>query len=654
MNYELYRKKVLGCWLGKSVGGTLGQPWEGKHPPYELTFYDPIPDEMIPNDDLDLQVGWLQRIIEEGLPIDRHMLAGAWKDHIENWPDEYGTNLRNQDYLLMPPLTGAHDANFPDGMGAAIRTEIWACLAPGDPKLAAHFAREDACCDHTGNGVWAAEFLATIESAAFVESDRDTLLDLGLAAIPPDCALAAGIAMVREMWPKVQDRDAVLAEILKRYDTRNFTDVKVNLPIIVLAWLSGGNDFSKCILDAVNCGQDADCTCATLGAILGLIDPECIDDKWLEPIGHDLVLSPFMTGMAPARTIDEMSDQIAGLCPQVLEYYGSEVRLEVAEDSAGSGFARPTGTRPAGACKTNQGTPARPAGAEVAAGPVHLRLPADTARRLSAQRDAHPRDALVQTSPLDITVRYPDHVRQAPGVKSDYQLTVCNPLERPVEATINLRPPLGWELEGETRIESQALAPLESLEMRFRAVHNISGRRPFAERLRIEQSVDGIPCMCDAGLLVTMPLLRWTRQGELPEGCPESPVEAELVETDSHFLDASLADETHSVCYRARVSFPYHAILNLVALCVRPIRVWLDGELLVDHKGGPHAVPPIYRQVPGTANEKRIKRGVHEWTLAIAPGEGDPGQAFWAIGLDHKRGIPGRWYSKVEFEDPRG
>lgn len=619
MNYELYRRKVLGCWLGKSVGGTLGQPYEGKKIPYELTFYDPVPTEMIPNDDLDLQVAWLQRILEEGLPIDRHLLAGAWKDHIENWPDEYGTNLRNQDYLLMPPLTGAHDANFPDGMGAAIRTELWACLAPGDPKLAAHFAREDSCCDHTGNGVYAAEFLATIESAAFVESDRDTLLDMGLAAIPPDCALAGGITMVRELWPKMQDRDAVLAEILKRYDTRNFTDVKINLPIIVLAWLSGGNDFSKCILDAVNCGQDADCTCATLGAILGLIEPDCIGEKWLEPIGHDLVLSSFMTGMVPVKTIDQMSDQVAELCPQVLAYYGSDTALE---------------------------------GAPAASAPVRLRLPRQTARQWSLARDAHPRDALVQTLPLDVTVRYPESVRQAPGRTDTYRLTVCNPLDHAVTASVRLRPPQGWELGGETVVEERELAPLEALEMAFSARHGITGRRPFAERLRIEQVVDGVPCTCDTGLLTTMPMLRWQLRGDLPQACPTIPEGAELVEVDGHFLDTDLADAEHCAVIAARVQCPGPALLNLVALCARPVRVWFDGDLVVDHKGGPHPVPPIYRQVPGTCGEVRARRGVHQWTVAVGPGEGDPGQIFWAIGLDGRRNIPGRWYSKAEFAKP--
>ena len=58
MDAALFRKKVMGCWLGKAVGGTLGQPYEGCDGPNDLTFYDPVPTDMVPNDDLDLQVLW--------------------------------------------------------------------------------------------------------------------------------------------------------------------------------------------------------------------------------------------------------------------------------------------------------------------------------------------------------------------------------------------------------------------------------------------------------------------------------------------------------------------------------------------------------------------------------------------------------------------
>ena len=77
ISMEAYREKVLGCWLGKAVGGTLGGPVEGKPGPLTLIYYDPVPDRMLPNDDLDLQIVWLEAIRRRGIRR-RQSQSGAW------------------------------------------------------------------------------------------------------------------------------------------------------------------------------------------------------------------------------------------------------------------------------------------------------------------------------------------------------------------------------------------------------------------------------------------------------------------------------------------------------------------------------------------------------------------------------------------------
>ncbi len=128
----------MGCWLGKAVGGTLGMPYEGHAGPLDLDFYRPVPETMLPNDDLDLQVLWACLLDEqEHARICPDLFIKGWREHI-NFPwDEYGVCKRNLANGILPPLTGSHDNWFANGMGAAIRSELWACLAPGDPALAA-------------------------------------------------------------------------------------------------------------------------------------------------------------------------------------------------------------------------------------------------------------------------------------------------------------------------------------------------------------------------------------------------------------------------------------------------------------------------------------------------------------------------------------
>ena len=57
LDFNTYNKKVRGCFVGKSVGGTLGMKYEGNLNYNEVTYYNPVPTKMIPNDDLPLLFG---------------------------------------------------------------------------------------------------------------------------------------------------------------------------------------------------------------------------------------------------------------------------------------------------------------------------------------------------------------------------------------------------------------------------------------------------------------------------------------------------------------------------------------------------------------------------------------------------------------------
>lgn len=327
----------MGCWLGKAVGGTLGMPFEGQDGPLDLEFYRPVPTEMLPNDDLDLQVVWACVLDEMETPrVDRHLLAAAWQRHVHFPWDEYGVALRNYANGLHPPLTGAHDNWFSHGMGATIRSEIWACLAPGKPALAAAYAYEDACFDHAGCGIEGETFFAALESMAFVESDPQLLLNGALETLPPESLVRRAVQDTRDWWEELRDWQEVRELILARYGHENFTDVTMNMAFTVLGWLAGEGDFSKAICIAVNCGKDTDCTGATVGALMGILDPNCIPDKWLAPIGRELVLSPGIVGLRAPATLDEFTalvlrlrDRLAGYKPNARHYVQKVDHLQV-------------------------------------------------------------------------------------------------------------------------------------------------------------------------------------------------------------------------------------------------------------------------------------------------------------------------------------
>lgn len=321
------KRKILGCWTGKNIGGTLGGPYEGVPGTHELTFYDPVPSEPLPNDDLDLQILFLEYLLNhyQG-SFSPAVLQQAWADHCVFPWDEYGICRRNTQLGLSGVDVGAVDNWFADGMGAAIRTELWACVSPGNPGRAAGFAWADAVCDHAADGVWATVFVAAMESQAFVESDRFRLIECGLSYIPEQCRVASAVRFAMDQWNELRELIPVRDALVERFGTTNFTDVAANMGIIVLAWLAGDGDFGKTLCNAVNCGLDTDCTCATLGALLGIIDPEGIPQEWKAPVGNEIKLSPGLSGITPPATLEELtnkticlSDMMAGEQPVVGE-----------------------------------------------------------------------------------------------------------------------------------------------------------------------------------------------------------------------------------------------------------------------------------------------------------------------------------------------
>ncbi len=311
---EQYREKVLGCWRGKAVGGTLGQSFEGLDGPILADYYYPVPVGMVPNDDLDVQVAYAHVISQMESPrVDRYVIADVWRNHLRFPWNEYGVGKRNLAEGIQPPHSGLFDNWFSAGEGAVIRTELWACLAPGEPRRAAAYAREDACFDHADDGIWAAVFMAALQSHAFVESDVDVLLDRASELLPISSKIRQVVHDTRVWVAEGRPWQEVLSQITTKYSNSDFTDTRTNTGFVVLGWLASEGDFEKAILITNGCGGDTDSSTASLGALLAIIDPGCIPSRWLEPIGDHLILNSEVIDVEAPATIVEFTEQVIDL-----------------------------------------------------------------------------------------------------------------------------------------------------------------------------------------------------------------------------------------------------------------------------------------------------------------------------------------------------
>jgi ADP-ribosylglycohydrolase len=334
LSVDSYRDKILGCWMGKSAGGTLGTPLEkmwGDRQPFDIDFYPVIREGGLPNDDLELQLIWLIALEERGLDLTSRDLAEYWLDYIRYNPDEYGLHKTNLRLGLIPPVSGAYNNPFRDCMGCPIRSEIWACIAPGLPDVAAAYAWRDAIVDHAcGESVYGEVSNAALQSAAFFISDRDHLLDISLSAIPDDCMTARTIRRAREAHARGLSWLDARNDVMEFAYHPNGQHSPINLGFQTIGWLYG-EEFGDHLCKAVNCGWDTDCTGATLGATLGLIHGAAsLPEKWMAPLGRSIATSEEIGGITPGplpRTVDELTERTMAIGRQLLARYGDRVTL---------------------------------------------------------------------------------------------------------------------------------------------------------------------------------------------------------------------------------------------------------------------------------------------------------------------------------------
>lgn len=319
LNYQTYLDKVRGCFIGKNIGGTMGGPFEGKREMQDITGFTTPKGEPLPNDDLDLQIVWLQALEDHGPKhIDSDMLGEYWLSFITPYWNEYGITKINMQRGIPASVAADMDNNiWKHSNGSWIRTEIWACLAPCAIDTAVKYAIEDALVDHgTGEGTAASCFVAALESAAFVVNDVNELIDIGLSKVDKNSRLHQTIKLVRELHSKgVNYRDVrnQVVELNKDIGDGWF-QAPNNIAFVVIGLLYGEGDFKKSMITAINCGDDTDCTAATVGSILGIMHGSSgIPSDWKEYIGDRIITLSINRGVSFRFpwTIDDLVNRIA-------------------------------------------------------------------------------------------------------------------------------------------------------------------------------------------------------------------------------------------------------------------------------------------------------------------------------------------------------
>lgn len=349
---DTYRDKVLGCWMGKNSGGTLGAPLEkafGEAEPFDVWWYPKLEAGGIPNDDLELQLLWLLALEEVGPSLKATDLAQYWLDYVGYNMDEYGFHKTNLRFGLQPPVSSVSNNWFKDCMGCPIRSEIWACIVPGHPRIAVRYAYEDAILDHAGGeGVYGELFNTAIAASAFVLDDPLTLIRIGLSYVPEESDTYAAVQAALDAHAAGEDWKQARQRVLDAVPHYNAQHAPINMGLQIIGWLYG-KDYGEAICIAVNCGYDTDCTGATLGSFLGIVlGNNALPAKWLEPLGTAIATNASWGGLRnvdkgirslPANT-DELTNRTLAVSKRVMSFHGlsledipADVESLVADDA---------------------------------------------------------------------------------------------------------------------------------------------------------------------------------------------------------------------------------------------------------------------------------------------------------------------------------
>lgn len=320
-NFEEYKNKLHGCWIGKNIGGTIGAPYEGQHVMQNAEGFNSPPGEPLPNDDLDLQLLWLYVVENCGVrSLSPTTLASFWLDGVAPYWNEYGIAKTNLKLGLLPPLSGEYDnGDWRDSNGAWIRSEIWAGFAPGVPDLAIKYAVMDAQVDHGyGEGTIGEIFTAAMQSYAYLENSVKKIIGYALSKIPEDSYVSKAVKLACDMYEKGETWQNAREAVVRLCEKFGWFQAPQNIAFAVIGLLWGEGDFKKSVLTAVNCGDDTDCTGATVGATLGIIyGADGIPQDWKDYIG-DRILTVAING--------DWSNKLPKTCSLLTEHVTVQVR----------------------------------------------------------------------------------------------------------------------------------------------------------------------------------------------------------------------------------------------------------------------------------------------------------------------------------------
>ena len=312
--------RIYGAWLGRAAGCALGKPVEGwsksridtllsQSNVLPLDNYLPFDTRWISgnqkastrghieymdrDDDMDYMILALLALEQYGAALSSRGMANTWLNNIP-----YGTvytaeesAYRNCVLGILPPESGIYRNPFREWIGAQIRADVFGYVTPAWPEKAAELAFRDAAISHDKNGIYGEMFVAAMVAAAFVQDSAEAIIEAGLGEIPENSRLAEAVRNTLVWCKEEPSWEATWGKINLNLGYYHGVHTINNAALVVMGVWYGESDFETGIVNTVRSGWDTDCTCATVGSILGAkMGAKLLPKKWVG-VFNDRLLS---------------------------------------------------------------------------------------------------------------------------------------------------------------------------------------------------------------------------------------------------------------------------------------------------------------------------------------------------------------------------
>ena len=326
---EAFAARVYAGVLGKIIGVYLGRPfeqWSHERIAAELgEIRGYVNDRLgvplvVADDDITGTFTFFRALTDRGCPPDLSpaQIGQTWMNYIiENrtilWWGGIGLSTEHTAWCrlalgITPPESGSAARNgtvVSEQIGAQIFIDAWGLANPGDPRRAADFARRAASVSHDGLAVHAAQAVAAMVAAAFVERDVDGIVAAGLEQIPRD-SLIRRLADDIGAWHAEDPADwrRTFGKIRENYGYDRYgggCHVVPNHALIHLALRHSEGDFHEAQMIVNTAGWDTDCNAGNVGCILGVaggLDGLAGGPDWRGPVADRLLLPTAEGGAA--------------------------------------------------------------------------------------------------------------------------------------------------------------------------------------------------------------------------------------------------------------------------------------------------------------------------------------------------------------------